>query len=1186
VQSIDIFPWDDKFNTGLDTVDKQHKKLVEILNRLATHIAYESDKEDLNKIFDELAEYALYHFETEEAIWNEYFPNDFLCCEHAQVHKKFLDTTLSFKKKQDKESPARLAEEVIIFLVKWLVSHILDDDRHLAYIVFALQKGESLHEAKNSAKEQMSVSNHLLIDIILSIYSALSTNTISLMAELKVHRIFEKKMKYQENYRKLLLNLSASFINLPLDKIDFAIQNSLQSIATFVGADRAYIFDYNIDAQTTSNTYEWCAQNISPEIDNLQNLPIDMLGEWLDFHSKGENVLIQDVKGLQEGALRDILVSQKIQSLVTIPLMEGSVCKGFIGFDAVKTKYEFSESEIEFLEHFSKLFANVNERKHVESELMHERSFLKTLIQTIPDLVWLKDTDGTYLACNRRFEEFFGAKEAEIVGRSDYDFVDKELADSFRMNDAKAMQSNKLSVNEEEVSFASDGHKEILHTTKTSMHDINGNLIGVLGVSRDITELKKTSNELKDQRMMLEAILDNAPIGIWMSSSEGQMKFVNKTFCEATGITEKEFLSTKYTNLLPEDVSPNCMKSDAECILLDSGVHTSVEVLPFTDGQNHVLEITKVKLNNADNEIFIIGLAADITERLQQQKHLEYIAHYDALTGLPNRVLLSDRIRQALIQTNRHKLSFAVVYLDLDGFKEVNDQHGHDNGDKLLEILAKQMKKALRDGDTIARLGGDEFVAVLLDLKSHEDSVPMLRRLLKASLHKVEVDDIEMQVTASLGVTFYDAGDDIDADQLLRQADQAMYQAKLSGKNRYYIFDAQKDEKTRTHHESLEEIEKALENEEFVLYYQPKVNMRSGKVIGAEALIRWNHPQHGILLPGTFLPVIKDHFLSVKLGEWVIKSAMEQISIFNKNGIKFPISVNVDAMQLQQNDFVQQLENLLKEYPHVDPRNLILEVLETSALEDIVYISQIMQKCRKIGISFSLDDFGTGYSSLTYLKRLPAKELKIDQSFVFGMLEDPEDLAILDGVLGLASAFRREAIAEGVESIEHGEMLLKLGCERAQGFVIAYPMPAENMLSWVQEYKPDEKWQRTMPISRDDLPILYALVEHKAWLNNVLSYLHQMRQTPPKLNHEECRFGEWVYESGLDRYKDNYKFEVIEKIHRNMHDKTNEIIKKYDDNTIEDLDASINEINNLSQELIDIFKKFEVNKDDVKRVEL
>ena len=1052
MKSIDIFPWDEHFKTGFNTVDNQHKKLVKILNKLATNIAYESDEESLNGVLDELKDYTRYHFKTEEAIWDKYLPNETLNKKHKEVHQNFIDTIERFSSERGVKPFSELADEALGFLVKWLASHILDADRHMAYTIAALQDGLSLEEAKTQAEDKLGGSNRLLINIILSIYNTLSLNTLSLMRELKSHKAYEKKVAYQEEYRQLLLNISTLFINLPVEKLDGAIQKSLESMATFVGADRAYIFEYDAQKQTSSNIYEWCKEGVLSQIECLQNIHNDKASELTQAHMQGKINLIQDTLNMPQSEFRDMLLSQDIKSLVTIPLMKKGKCRGFVGFDAVKVKYEFSQDEIDILDLFSKTLVNVSDRKQIQAELSRERALLKTLIQNIPDLIFLKDKEGIYLACNKRFEDYFGAKEKEIVGKSDYDFVDKEIADFFRMNDNKVMQTNKTCKNKETITFASDGHTELVQATKVPVHNSDGSLMGVLGISRDITE------------------------------------------------------------------------------------------------------------------------------RQHHEKHLEYIAHYDALTGLPNRILLSDRVNQALKQSNRHKFSFAVVYLDLDGFKAINDTYGHDYGDKFLEKLAKYMQKSLREGDTIARLGGDEFVVVLLDLKSHEDSIVMIKRLLEASSQKIVVDKEEMQVTASLGVTFFDAGDEIDADQLLRQADQAMYQAKILGKNRYHIFDALKDKKIRTHHESLDEVQKALDNDEFVLYYQPKVNMQSGEVVGAEALIRWNHPEHGILPPAMFLPIVDGHILSVRIGEWVLDSAMRQMSEWNSKGLHVPTSVNVDAMQLQQSDFVAQLKNLLKKYPTVEPKDLVLEVLETSALEDVVHISQVMQACLDIGITFSLDDFGTGYSSLTYLKRLPAKELKIDRSFVCGMLEDSDDLAILDGVLSLSNAFRRDVIAEGVESVEHGEMLLKLGCQIAQGYIIARPMPPENIQEWIKHYDSNERWKNTNSISRDDLPLLYALVEHRAWLSSVLAYLKGITTAIANLDHHKCRFGEWLYDVGMEYYKDSTAFKEVEKYHRKLHEKTEIYIKQYQNNNLVDVEMAIAEVKSLSHDLTLRFKRFEATR--------
>lgn len=339
----------------------------------------------------------------------------------------------------------------------------------------------------------------------------------------------------------------------------------------------------------------------------------------------------------------------------------------------------------------------------------------------------------------------------------------------------------------------------------------------------------------------------------------------------------------------------------------------------------------------------------------------------------------------------------------------------------------------------------------------------------------------------------------------------------------------------RGHHESVERISRALQEREFVLYYQPKVNMRTGKVIGAEALIRWQHPEQGLLAPATFLPVIEDHPLAVEIGEWVIDTALTQIERWQAQGLDMPVSVNVGARQLQQANFVARLRDILARHPAVKPASLELEVLETSALEDVTGVSDAIEACRQMGVLFALDDFGTGYSSLTYLKRLQVSLLKIDQSFVRDMLDDPDDLAILEGVIGLASTFHRQVIAEGVETVAHGAMLLQLGCELAQGYGIARPMPAAQLPDWAATWQPDAAWGETPLLTRIDLPLLFGGVEHRAWTKAIESYLKGERDTPPMLDFHQCRLGMWLDAEARSPRCTQPGFLVIEALHREVH---------------------------------------------------
>jgi diguanylate cyclase (GGDEF)-like protein/PAS domain S-box-containing protein len=566
--------------------------------------------------------------------------------------------------------------------------------------------------------------------------------------------------------------------------------------------------------------------------------------------------------------------------------------------------------------------------------------------------------------------------------------------------------------------------------------------------------------ELADELALAAKVFTYAREGIMITDAEGNIIEVNDTFSLTTGYSREESIGKKprignfgrQTREFYVDMLNAIMKVG----------YWSGEVWSRRKNGEVYAEIKTISAVNDEhgNTTHYVVLGNDITPMKEQQTQLEYIAHYDVLTNLPNRVLLADRLSQAMLQCSRHEHSLAVVFLDLDGFKAVNDAYGHNVGDQLLVALSLRMSAALREGDTLSRIGGDEFVAVLADLASVEDCHPVVERLLLAASESVTVGDLVLNISASIGVTIYPQ-DNSDTDLLMRHADQAMYMAKGLGKNCYHVFDTAIDDAVKVRQESLEAIRHALDNHEFVLYYQPKVNMKTGAVVGVEALIRWQHPIRGLLSPSEFLPVIESNPMMIEMGEWVIDTALAQIVQWQKMELNslLTISVNIAAVQLQQPDFTQRLTALLAAHTSVESRYLELEVLETSALNDVNHISTIMNACKELGVSFALDDFGTGYSSLTYLRRLPASLIKIDQSFVRDMLFDDDDLAIVTGIIALAKLFDRDVIAEGVETIEHGKALLKLGCHLAQGYGIAVPMPANEILSWISNWQPHASWQ-------------------------------------------------------------------------------------------------------------------------------
>ncbi|AHJ11876.1 EAL domain-containing protein [Sulfurospirillum multivorans] len=678
--------------------------------------------------------------------------------------------------------------------------------------------------------------------------------------------------------------------------------------------------------------------------------------------------------------------------------------------------------------------------RHNEKHLLLVQDNLQSTLDAIPDALFEMSLDGVYFRVGRAHANVSASLSQEMMGKNVYEIYPKDVADIFIQALREADQEGhafgyQFSIEENAKTL----WFELSVSKKKESHEVAHFIV----LSHEITHRKEAEAKLK----LAASVFTYAREGIMITNASGEIVEVNDTFTCITGYEHQEVVGQNPRLLKSGRQSESFYKQMWQS-LLEKG-HWYGEISNRRKSGEVYVQMTSISAIYDEHEVVqsYVALFTDITTMKEHEKQLEYVAHYDALTSLPNRVLFADRLRQAMAQTERRKKELAVVYLDLDGFKVINDQYGHHVGDELLVIIAERMQEALRQGDTISRLGGDEFVAVLTDLSNQDECIPILDRLLKATSDPIVIDKNIIQVSSSIGVTLYPK-DGVDADQLLRHADLAMYQSKQSGKNRYHFFDVESDRAIKKHNESLESILSAIINDEFLLYYQPKVNLETRELVSVEALIRWQHPEKGFLLPHAFLPIVEDHVLSIRLGEWVIERAFKQMSAWIKEGLSLSVSINVGARQLQDSSFTEYLQTMLLRYPDVPAHLVELEILETSALEDMVHVSQIMHACKSLGVRFALDDFGTGYSSLSYLRKLPIDILKIDQSFICNLLHDNDDLAIVEAIVGLSKAFDLHVIAEGVETQEHAELLLKHGCELAQGFGIARPMHPDAIIAW------------------------------------------------------------------------------------------------------------------------------------------
>jgi diguanylate cyclase (GGDEF)-like protein/PAS domain S-box-containing protein len=713
--------------------------------------------------------------------------------------------------------------------------------------------------------------------------------------------------------------------------------------------------------------------------------------------------------------------------------------------------------------------------------------------------------------------------------------------------------------------------KYIASTMRSSEKNHHYDHLEITG-NDELADMVQAFNNMIDNRSNNEEklhlaarVFSDTHAGIIITNEKAIIVNVNKAFSKLTGYQPDEVIGK----------NPNILQSGRHDHRFYTKLWQSINEKKYWQGE--IWDQKKggetfaalVTINAIENEagklLYYIGTLTDITEIKQQQEKLNLMAHYDVLTDLPNRALFIDRFHQSIVHSNQTDMQLAICVLDLDDFKPINDNYGPETGDILLIEVAKRIKASIRKEDTVSRQGGDEFALLLNDIESFPQCELTLHRIHDALAEPFLIDNYPHKITASSGVTLYPS-DGGDIDTLLRHADQAMYQAKLAGKHRYHLFNPELDQHTIKKQNRLNEIKQALDNNEFQLYYQPKVNMVTGDVFGAEALIRWIHPEKGLIPPLDFLPFIEGSELEIKIGNWVIEQALQQLDTWLTQTIKLEVSVNIASYHLLSKNFFIELEAALAKHPVIDSQCLQLEILESSALGDLDTISSIIKTCQKmLGVKIALDDFGTGYSSLTHLRRLPANTIKIDQSFVRDMLDDPNDYAIIDGVIGLANAFDRTVIAEGVEATEHGLMLLVMGCYEAQGYGIAKPMPAEEFSGWLANYTPNQDWllfgHEHRTITENKIKLFSLITEH--WKDQFVSNLQADPESVkhwPILNSKRCPCNTWIKRIRQEQLFNIESLDRLDQSHEAFHSVAKTIFSKYQDGDLKAARESIPEL--------------------------
>ncbi|MBI3285559.1 MAG: EAL domain-containing protein [Burkholderiales bacterium] len=692
------------------------------------------------------------------------------------------------------------------------------------------------------------------------------------------------------------------------------------------------------------------------------------------------------------------------------------------------------------------VWRDISERKAAEAKVAENQQLLHAVVENAPAQVFVFDATGKLILCNQQFEKAAGHPREDLVGRDRSTFLPAEIAREHLENDLQVLATGQT-ISFEENNLEPDG-KHIYLTVKSPLYSASGAAWAVVGVSTDITQRKRSENESR----LAATVFEHTADGIIIADSQANIVSVNRAFSEITGYSAADAIGSKPSMLKSEHQDALFYQNMWDAILED-GVWQGEIWNRRKNGELFPCWQTITAVRGIAGEIDnFVSVFSDIAAIKRSQKELEHLAHFDILTELPNRALFKDRASHAFEQARRYQHKVALLLLDLDGFKTVNDSLGHPVGDRLLQRVAARLKKCVRTDDTVARMGGDEFAVVLSNLSRGEDAIEAARKILLSTQDAYSIDDHSVRVTASIGIAvFPDDGEDIN--DLIRNADAAMYEAKGSGRNNYRFYQIEMTQAAQLRLDNERGLRRAIEHDEFEVWYQPQICLASGAYLGAEALLRWRDPERGLISPLEFVPLAESSGMIIPIGELVLQTVCRDVRRWMDAGLDTGrLAINVAGPQLYRSDFVGALRRSLKQY-RIPPGALEIEVTETFMMENPDEIRNILNAVQNLGITTAIDDFGTGYSSLAYLKELPIDTLKIDRAFIRDLPGNASDIAIVRAILALGHSMGFNVIAEGIETPEQRDFLQAEGCKEGQGYCFAKPMPGLEFAVWLRRHQ-------------------------------------------------------------------------------------------------------------------------------------